>query len=139
MSEIQALSLAIEEAVREQIIKLEKRDRFNLKLQADQRRTIQKLRRQISEHTAYVNSGKQQIDMIKLAQVCGKFDRETHLLEIVKMVPEIKPALCEKLQYLLPWVHPMWIEKKITLVTGEDYAAACIALESLIMEAGRKD
>ena len=139
MSEIQALSLAIEEAVKEQIIKLEKRDRFNLKLQADQRRTIQKLRRQISEHTAYVNSGKQQIDMIKLALVCGKFDRETHLLEIVKLVPAIKHALCDKLECLLPWVHPMWVKKKITLVTGEDYAAACIALESLIMEAGRKD
>ena len=139
MSEIQALSLAIEEAVKEQVIKLEKRDRFNLKLQADQRRTIQKLRRQISEHTAYVNSGKQQIDMIKLALVCGKFDRETHLLEIVKLVPAIKHALCDKLECLLPWVHPMWVKKKITLVTGEDYAAACIALESLIMEAGRKD
>tara|TARA_B100000745_G_C20083155_1_gene370078 strand:- start:72 stop:491 length:420 start_codon:yes stop_codon:yes gene_type:complete len=139
MSEIQALSLAIEEAVKEQVIKLEKRDRFNLKLQADQRRTIQKLRRQISEHTAYVNSGKQQIDMIKLAQVVGKFDRETHLLEIVKLVPAIKHALCDKLECLLPWVHPMWVKKKITLVTGEDYAAACIALESLIMEAGRKD
>tara|TARA_Y100000758_G_scaffold253562_1_gene190191 strand:+ start:876 stop:1295 length:420 start_codon:yes stop_codon:yes gene_type:complete len=139
MSEIQALSLAIEEAVKEQIIKLEKRDRFNLKLQADQRRVIRDLRRQISEHTAYVNSGKQQIDMIKLALVCGKFDRETHLLEIVKMVPDIKHALCDKLECLLPWVHPMWVKKKITLVTGEDYAAACIALESLIMEAGRKD
>ena len=139
MSEIQALSLAIEEAVKEQVIKLEKRDRFNRKLQADQRRTIQKLRRQINEHTAYVNSGKQQIDMIKLAQVAGKFDRETHLLEIVKLVPEIKHALCAKLECLLPWVHPMWVEKKVTLVTGEDYAAACIALESLIMEAGRKD
>tara|TARA_B100001146_G_C15965718_1_gene341824 strand:- start:31 stop:450 length:420 start_codon:yes stop_codon:yes gene_type:complete len=139
MSEIQALSLAIEEAVKEQIIKLEKRDRFNLKLQADQRRVIRDLRRQISEHTAYVNSGKQQIDMIKLALVCGKFDRETHLLEIVKLVPDIKHALCDKLECLLPWVHPMWVKKKITLVTGEDYAAACIALESLIMEAGRKD
>ena len=139
MSEIQALSLAIEEAVKEQIIKLEKRDRFNLKLQADQRRVIRDLRRQISEHTAYVNSGKQQIDMIKLAQVVGKFDRETHLLEIVKLVPAIKHALCDKLECLLPWVHPMWVKKKITLVTGEDYAAACIALESLIMEAGRKD
>jgi len=139
MSEIQALSLAIEEAVKEQIIKLEKRDRFNLKLQADQRRVIRDLRRQISEHTAYVNSGKQQIDMIKLALVCGKFDRETHLLEIVKLVPAIKHALCDKLECLLPWVHPMWVKKKITLVTGEDYAAACIALESLIMEAGRKD
>ena len=136
MSEIQALSLAIEEAVKEQIIKLEKRDRFNLKLQADQRRTIQKLRRQINEHTAYVNSGKQQIDMIKLAQVAGKFDREAHLLEIVKMVPAIKHALCENLQYLLPWVHPGWVGRKIDIATGEDYAAACIALERLIMDAG---
>lgn len=138
-SKLMSVSLAIADAISEQVDQFERRDRFNLKLQADQRRTIKDLRKQVKEFSAYVNGGKQQIDMIKLAQVAGKFDRETHLLEIVKLVPDIKHALCDKLECLLPWVHPMWVKKKITLVTGEDYAAACIALESLIMEAGRKD
>ena len=136
---MKAISIAVDEAVASQIDKLRKRDLYNQRKIKEQRRIIKNLRGQIKEFSDYVNSGQQQIDMIKLAQVCGKFDRETHLLEIVKMVPAIKPSLCEKLQYLLPWVHPMWVEKKITLITGEDYAAACIALESLIMEAGRKD
>ena len=139
MSEMKSISLAVEEAVTDQLDQLESRDKYHQRKIKEQRKLIKDLRRQVREFSSYVNSGKQQIDMIKLAQVVGKFDRETHLLQIVKLVPAIKPALCDKLECLLPWVHPMWVKKKITLITGEDYAAACIALESLIMEAGRKD
>ena len=139
MSEIQALSLAIEEAVKEQVIKLEKRDRFNLKLQADQRRTIQKLRRQINEHTAYINSGKQQIDMIKLAQVVGKFDRETHLLEIVRLIPGLQFPFVEFSDILLRWLYPGRVTQA---AAGEydidQYAADIILLEKKIMGAAEK-
>ena len=136
MSEMKSISLAVEDAVTEQLDQLEKRDRFNLKLQADQRRLIKDLRRQIKEFTAYVHGGKQQIDMIKLAQVVGKFERETHLLQIVKLVPAIKCNLCENLQHLLGWVWPRWSGVEITPAIAEDYAAACMDLERKIMEAG---
>ena len=132
-------SLAVfADAFTEKLDQLKKRDKYHQRKIKEQRSLIKDLRRQISEFSAYVNGGKQQIDMIKLAQVVGKLDRETHLLEIIKLVPAIKPALCANLQWLLPWVHPVWVEKKIDIVTGEDYAAACIALESLITEAARK-
>ena len=138
MSEMKSISLAVEEAVTDQLDQLESRDKYHQRKIKEQRKLIEDLRRQVREFSSYVNSGKQQIDMIKLAQVVGKFDRETHLLQIVKLVPAIKPALCEKLEYLLPWAHPRWHGLVLTATVAEDYAAACIALESLIMEAGKE-
>ena len=126
------MGLVVAEAVADHIDKLEKRDRFNLKLQADQRRTIKDLRRQIGEHTAYVNSGKQQIDMIKLAQVVGKFDRETHLLQIVKLVPAIKQDLCGNLQPLLAWAYP-GLDCDCTPGNAEQFASAAINLSRQII------
>ena len=136
MSSLKSMGEALESAVTDHIDKLEHRDKYHQRKIKALRRIIKDLRRQVKEFSSYVNSGKQQIDMIKLAQVAGKFEREPHLLEIIKMVPEIKHALCENLQYLLPWAHPGWVGKRIDIATGEDYAAACIALERLIMDAG---
>ena len=136
MNEIYEICSAVEKSVTERLKSFAQREKYHRRKIKDQRRLIKDLRKQAKEFSSYVNSGKQQIDMIKLAQVAGKFDRETHLLEILKMVPEIKHALCENLQHLLPWAQPFWAGKRIDIATGEDYAAACIALERLIMDAG---
>ena len=93
---------AVEKAVAERLNSFARREKYHRRKIKDQRRLIKDLRRQIKEFSNYVNSGKLQIDMIKLAQVAGKFERETHLLEIVKMAPEAKEALCNSLQHLLP-------------------------------------
>ena len=138
MNEMTEICRAVEKAVAERMKSFSQREKYHRRKIRDQRRLIKDLRKQVKEFSSYVNSGKQQLDMIKLAQVAGKFERETHLLEIIKMVPEIKHALCENLQHLLPWAHPGWVGKRIDIATGEDYAAACIALEHLIMEAGKE-
>jgi len=137
MNEMKSISLAVEDAITEQLDQLEKRDKYHQRKIKEQRKIIEGLRRQIKEFTAYVHGGKQQIDMIKLAQVVGEFDRETHLIEIIKLVPSIRQDLCENLQYLLPWAHPGWSEE-ITEFNAEKYAQACIVLEGKIMEAGKE-
>ena len=65
------------DAFTEKLNQLKKRDRYHQRKIKEQRRLIRGLRRQIKEFTAYVNSGKQQIDMIKLAMVISELDHKS--------------------------------------------------------------
>ena len=65
MSEMKSISLAVEEAVTDQLDQLEKRDKYHQRKIKDQRKLIKDLRKQISDFSAYVNSGKQQIETLQ--------------------------------------------------------------------------